>query len=147
MKKKFITSEEWGSAILPNSRNSFSTISPFKIIGNGPHFAWNWAGVPSCVSGPSVPVGTIYGSRFGCEDDKITKTDEWLVFDRGGSVLLQDVQEHTEIPDHHSEGVPVAFRSAPKTIKGRFRASKAETSLKSFLIKSLSCKGIRIVKK
>ncbi len=120
MKKKFVTSEEWGSAILPNSRNSFSTISPFKIIGGGPHFAWRWAGVPSCISGPSIAIGTIYGSRFGYENDNIAKTDKWLVYDKGGSVLLQDVQEHSSIPDHHSKGVPVAFKNAPKTIKDIF---------------------------
>lgn len=121
MKRKFITNDEWGSAILSNSKVRFSIDSPFGTIGSGPHFAWAWAGVPSCVSGPSVSIGTIYGSRFGCGDDMIIKTDEWLAFDRAGSVLLQDVQERAEIPDHHSEGVPVVFRSAPKTIRDRFK--------------------------
>ena len=121
MKKKFITSEEWGSAILPNSRNSFSTISPFGTIGSGPHFAWAWAGAPSCVSGPSVSVGTIYASRHGYENDKIAKTDGWLAFDRAGSVLLQDIQEHSEIPDHHSKEIPATLKKAPKSIKDRFR--------------------------
>ena len=123
MKDKFLAENQWRSVILPNSGTSFSTNSPFGIIGKGPHFAFAWAGVPSCVSGPSIPIGTIFGSRLGEKTIPI-KTDEWLVFwsDKNGSILVKDVKENEKIPDHHSQGIPSAFKNAPTTIKDLFQS-------------------------
>lgn len=123
MKKKFISIKEWGSVILPNSGTSFSTISPLRMIDGGPHFAFTWAGVPSGISGPSVPVGTIFGSRLDPKDEMPINTDKWLVFDpnTNGDFWLEDVKEKSGIPDHHGIGIPSTFRNAPKTIKGLFR--------------------------
>lgn len=119
MKQKILSSVEWRSVILPNSRTIFSTISPTPVV-NGPFFAYSCAGVPSCVSGPSVPVGTIFASRYGTSDARI-KTYEWLVYGRANDFLIQDVVEKDKIPDHHTEGTPSMFFNAPESIKELFK--------------------------
>lgn len=119
MKQKILSSAEWGSVILPNSGMSFSTTSPTQLV-NGPFFAYSYAGVPSCVSGPSVPVGTIFASRYGYPDARI-KTYKWLVYGRDNDFLIQDVAEKDNIQDHHTEGTPSVFIDAPESIRELFK--------------------------
>lgn len=119
MKQKTISYTEWGSVILPNSGTSFSTISPAQVV-NGPFFAYSCAGVPACVSGPSVPVGTIFASRYGSPGTRI-KTYEWLVYGRVNDFLIQDVVEKDKIPDHYAEGIPSMFIDAPESIRSLFK--------------------------
>ena len=119
MKTKTASLSEWISSITPNSGTVFSTVLPFKMV-TGPFFAYSYAGVPSCASGPSVPVGTIFASMYGSNEARI-KTYEWLVYGRENDVLIQDVIEKDKILDHHTEGTPSMFSNAPESIKYLFK--------------------------
>lgn len=120
MKLKSIPSHEWRQALHPNLGTSFSTISPWNILNNGPHFAYAWAGVPSCLSGPSVPVGTVFACRYGSDGKARIKTDEWLVYHGKNNLIIQDVTRKSEIPEHYTEGTPSMFTQAPGEIKDLF---------------------------
>lgn len=120
MQNKKISSQDWQSVILPNSGTNYSTVSPLQAI-KGPFFAYMWAGVPSCVSEPSIPVGTVYASKNGIYGHQRIKTYEWLVFSKDDEFLVQDVIEKNKIPDHHTEGTPVMFHNAPEQIRNLFK--------------------------
>ena len=120
MQFKVIPKTSWQSVILPNSGTSFSTISPLTPI-NGSFFAYSLAGVPSTSSGSSVPLGTMYASRYGSFGSQRIKTYEWLVYDRGSKVLIDDVTQKNKILDHHTGGTPVMFQNAPGDIKDLFK--------------------------
>jgi len=120
MKTKQVSPDIWNSVILPNSGVSFSTVSPLNVI-NGPHFAFTWAGVSSYVSDPSVAMGTIYGSRYGFQEGARIKIDEWLIHGNNNDLLIQDVKEKSEIPDHHTEATPSMFLNAPIQIRELFK--------------------------
>ncbi|MBI1862683.1 hypothetical protein HYS00_01030 [Candidatus Microgenomates bacterium] len=121
MKTKLISATEWWSIISPNSGTAFSTNSPIKALNSSPHFAYAWAGVPSCVSGQSIPVGTVDASRFGVDGRARIKTDEWLVYASDSRFLIQDVTDKRRIVDHHTDGTPSAFTNAPNEIRKLFR--------------------------